>query len=364
MINDFNNVKAILSCKKQNFQKMYFKSMYEAESNYYMNPSKDSLNYITYLYKIGIEHFTSINEQYSVFLTMRMNSIVNTHLEIEKKLKLMQLKTKIINKLNEFEKSSNLIPFEEELHKKSKELINNSEKNKKSTLQIIKLSLRNQKNNFLLKAKNKLIKKYIQKSLTGNNELNYNGNSITPMKSIDNNYLLNNQLMVRTNDEKNNFINHPTKIFFDEDKNFLSKINFNNLKKVKRFDFEKITDNFLCRYTLSYNYLVNEYLKKIVDFLNENYNEKLEKYKSHFDLNYFYKMMIKDKSNNIGLFEKEIALHDENIEFLNYIDELNVKKKDGIIDIIDRIKIDNPIDNKETSCVLNEYIYKMMELFI
>ena len=364
MINDLNNVKTIIPLKRQDFEKEYFKLMYEAESNYYMNPSKISLNYVSYIYKIGIEHFSTINEQYSIFLTMRMNSIILAHTEIEKRLKQRQLKAKIINKLNEFEKLSNLIPFEGKLHKESKILIKDFDKKMKSNIQMIKFSLRNQKNNFLLKIKNKLIKKYIKKSLPTNSELNRIGNSITPMKPIDSDHLMNNQLMLRTNDENNNYINYPTKIFFDEDKSFLSKINFNNLKKVERFNCEKITDHFLSRYILSYRYLVKEYLKKIVEFLIVNYNEKLEKYKSHFDQNYFYRMMIKDKTNNMDLFEKEIALHDENVEFLNYIDELNIKKNDGIIDIIDRIKIDNPIDNKEINSVLNEYISKIMELFI
>ena len=41
-----------------------------------------------------------------------------------------------------------------------------------------------------------------------------------------------------------------------------------------------------------------------------------------------------------------------------------LKKNDKIIEIIDRFKINNPIDNKITNEIVNDYVYGILEIFI
>ena len=348
--------------------------MYDSETSYYSNPSSSSFKYLLYLYKRGMDYYTKKNEKYVKFLTMRMNSLITLHFDIENNLKLIYLKNNIKNKINKLEQPKENALLETKLKEISKEKIKNFEKNINSNIIMIKINLRNQRNNFIKRTRNKLFKKFIKKN-SNINEYTNNANiienknqklNITPIKDIDiNNNYLKHEIMIRTKGNSNmKQYFFPTQIFFDEDINFLFENNITLLKKEEKLNIEEMTNNFIKRYSLSYSNIIQEFIKKIVDIFNDNYRLKIDKYKKHCEIMCFYDMIIKDEYYKKDLIKNEIELHEENINYLNELNELQIEKNDKIIDIIDRFKINNPIDNKITNEIVNDYVYGILEIFM
>ena len=227
----------IILCSEPDFSKEYFKVLYDSETSYYYNLSSSSFKYLLYVYKIGIDFYCKKNESYANFLTNKLNAIFDLNSEIEPCLKLLQLKTYIKNKLEEFEKPENNALLNKQMEEESKKKIKKFKKNINSDIMLIRLELRKQRNNFIKKTRNKLINKFIKndfiidkKNIVDNqSRINI---SITPVKDF-NNDIISHQLMIRTkgtSDNKHNFF--PTEIFFDEDKNYLLN---NNIGIIKTF---------------------------------------------------------------------------------------------------------------------------------
>jgi hypothetical protein len=365
MINNQETSK-ICSAKK-NFPKVFFKSMYDREATYYSDPTTSSFNHLMCLYKKGLDYYTKVDEQYVKYLTARMNSLITLHFELEKDLKVLYLKSNIKKKLNKLEQAKEKELFEKKLFEESKEKIKKFTKDTNSNIIMIKLYLRNQRNNFIKRARNKLFKKLIKENTLIKEDLviekNLNMN-ITPIKDI-NNDTIRHQLMIRTKGNSNmKDYFFPTQIFFDEDKNFLFKNNINVFKKEEKFNIEEMTKNFIYRYSLSFNSIIYGLIKKINETLDENYTEKKDSYKKHCEIVSFYNMIIKDDYYRKDLIKNEIELHEENISYLNKLDDLQIEKIDKLIEIMDRFKNNNPIDNKATNEIVNDYVYGILEVFI
>ena len=75
-------------------------------------------------------------------------------------------------------------------------------------------------------------------------------------------------------------------------------------------------------------------------------------------------MIIKDEYYRKELIKNEIELHKENIKYLNDLDDLQIEKNDRLVEIMDRFKINNPIDNKSINEIVNDYIYGILEIFM
>lgn len=357
------------SFSKSDFPKLFFKLMYEYETSYYSDPSNSLFNYLIHLYKIGMDYYSKINEQYVKYLTMRLNSLITLHFEIENNLKLIYLKNYIKTKLNQMENPKQKDLLYKKLKNESKEKIKKFTIDINSNIIMIKMYLRNQRNNFIKRARNKLLKKFIKSNsniaeegqIGSKQNLNMN---ITPIKEI-NNDLLYHKMMVRTKEFSNSkqyFF--PTQIFFDEDKNFLFKNNINILKKEEKYNIDEITKIFLVRYSLSYNDIIQEFIKKVNELFSEYYGKKVDQYKKHCEVVSFYEMIINDKSYKNEIIKNEIGLHEENIQYLNNLDDLQIEKNDKLIEIKNRFKINNPIDNRVTNEIVNDYIYGIIELFM
>ena len=353
-----------------NYGKKFFKLMYDSETSYYSNPSNSSFKYLMCLYKKGIDYFLDKdNDQYVKLLTVRMNSLITLHFEIENNLKFIYLKYNIIKKLNKFKEPKEKSLLEQKLKEESKEKIKKFKIDTNSNIIMIKIYLRNQRNNFIKRARNKLFKKFIKNSSFKKedsfiqNKPNVNMN-ITPIKDI-NNDLLHHEIMIRTKGVSNiKQYFFPTQIFFDEDINFLFKNNINIIKKDEKFTIAQITQNFIERYSLSYNAIIFEFIKKIIELLDENYRKKIQKYKKHCEIVSFYEMIIKDECYRKEIIKNEIELREENIKYLNDLDDLQIEKNDKLVEIMDRFKINNPIDNKSTNEIVNDYIYGIFEKFM
>ena len=366
MINNREPTKIHIS--KKNFPKIFFKLMYDTETSYYSNPSTSSFYFLIKIYKTGMDYYSKINEEYVKYLTARMNSLITLHYELENNFKVIYLKNNIKNKLNKLEQPKEKALFEKKLFEESKEKIKKFTLDTNSNIIMIKLSLRNQRNNFIKRARDKLFKKFIKDNTLISEDIiidNKNQNMhITPIKDI-NNDLLRHQIMVRTkgNSEMKQYF-FPTQIFFDEDKNFLFKNNFNMLKKEEKYNIGDLTKNFIEHYSLSYNYIIQEFIKKLIELFSEYYRKKINKYKIYSESVSFYEMIIKDECYKKDLIKNEIGLHEENIKYMNDLDDLQIEKNDKLVEIMDRFKINNPLDNKATNEIVNDYIYGIFEFFM
>ena len=316
-----------------------------------------------------MDYYAKHNEQYVKYLTARMNSLITLHFELENDLKILYLKNNIKQKLNQLNQPKEKELLEKKLKEESKEKIKKFTKDTNSNIIMIQLYLRKQRSNFIKRARNKLFKKFIKDNNLIKEDIiieNKNSNmNITPIKYM-NNDLIRHQMIIRTknnnSDMKQNFF--PTQIFFDEDKNFLFKNNINVLKKVDKYNISEITNKFIERYSLSYKSIIQEFIKKINELFNEYHRKKINRFKEHSESVSFYEMIIKDEHYKKDLIKNEIELHEENIKYLNDLDDLQIERNDKVVEIMDRFKINDPLDNKSTNEIVNDYIYEILELFI
>jgi hypothetical protein len=340
--------------------------MYDKEASFYSNPSIASLNYLLSLYKEGMDFYSKVNEKYVKFLTTRMNSMLTLENEMEAKIKLLYLIKKIRNKLNQLEQPKEKELLEKELKEKSNKIIKKFEKDINSNVILIKINLRYQRNEFIKKVRKKLFNKFINKKQIAESVIgSINKNIIiTPIKDFNNDSLIH-QKYVRTYSDNNlNQSFFPTKIFFDEDTNYLFKNNISMLKKEEKFVIEDMTKGFIGRYSLSYSSIIQEYIKKIIESLEENYRAKIAKYKSHCDAVSFYEMIMNDEAYKSDLIRNEIGLHEENINYLKEKEELNMDLNDKLVDIVEKFEINNPIDKNAVNEIVNDYVYEILGLFV
>ena len=358
-----------------NFSKTFFKQMYDSETTFYSNPSKLSFNNLLHLYKEGMDFYVKINDKYVNFLTVRMNSIINLYFGIEQSLKLLYLKKKIELKLKQMESPKENEILERKLKEESKKIIKKFNNDTNSNIILVKIYLREQRNNFIKRARDKIFKKFIKQNSNLDNDgplcnKNCRNNlNITPIKNLSLDHeIIRQKIMIRTKGDSNmkkNFF--PTQIFFDEDIYYLFNNmmkNNNNSSKERMHNVEKMTRNFITKYSLSYSSIIQEYIKKIIEIFRTNYDEKKNKYKQHCEAITFYDMIINDDYYKKDVIKNVIGLHEENIKYLSDIDDLQIEKNDKLAEIINRFKLNNPIDNKITNEIVNDYIYEIIEIFI
>ena len=362
------NKEEMILCTEQDFSKIYFEVLYNAETSYYFHLNQSRFNYLLYVYDTGIKFYSKKNEKYAKFLTNKLNSIKKLNTEINKRLKSLYLKTKIKNKLAELETSNKKASLDIKLKEESLKKIKKFNKDINSDIIIYKLELRNQRKNFIKNARNKLFNKFIKNDLIANKEnidiTNQNNISITPIKGFDND-IFKHQIMIRTKEASNNKnIILPTEIFFDEDKYYLIKNNIGIFQiKEKKSQIEDLTKIFIEKYSLSYSQIIQEFIKKIIVLFDENYRNKIQKYKEYREIMNLYEMIIDDKYYKEHLIEREIALCEETLKYWKNIDELKIDLNDKLVESVDRFKIDNPIDNISVNEIVNDYVYEILGIF-
>ena len=358
------------TCSEPDFSNEYFKILYDAETSYYFNLSPKTYEYLLYVYKGGIDFYTNEikNDDYAEFLTNKLNSVLALNSEIQYNLKLLQFKTNINNKLNQFEKPEMKALFEKQMKELTNKKINKFKKNINSNIILIKLELRQQRNNFIKSARNKLFNKFIKNNyiIDKNNILDTkNRINITPIKDF-NNDIIQHQLMIRTKGASDNkpFL-FPTEIFFDEDSYYLIKNNICvfHKKEKSQNNIDVITKSFIEKFSLSYSFIIKEFIKKIIKLFNENYGNKINMYKEYRETISLFDDIINDEHYNKELINNEIGIHEENVKYLNEKEELNDDLNDKLIDTVDRFKINNPIDKIAINEIVNDYVYDILGLF-
>ena len=311
-------------CSEPDFSNEYFKLLYDAETSYYFNLSPKTFEYLLYVYKSGIDFYSYEikNDDYAEFLTNKLKSVLDLNSQMQYYLNFLQLKTE----------------------------------------------LRQQRNNFIKSARNKLFNKFIKNNYIidkSNIQDQKNRINITPIKDF-NNDIIQHQLMIRTKGASDNkpYL-FPTEIFFDEDRNYLIK---NNLcvfhKKEKgQITINAITKSFIEKFSLSYSLIIKEFIKKIIKLFNENYENKVNMYKEYKETISLFDDIMNDENYNKDLMNNEIGLLEENVKYLNEKEELNDDLNDKLIDTVDRFKINNPIDKIAINEIVNDYVYDILGLF-
>ena len=356
-------------CSEHDFSKEYFKILYDSETSYYYNLSPSSFKYLLYVYKIGIDFYSRKNAEYAKFLTNKLNSTFRLNLEIEFRLKLLQLKTNINNKLEQMEKPEIKASLEKKLKEESEKKIKKFKKNINSDIIMIRLELRNQRRNFIKNTRNKLFNKFINNNylieqnhpIDMKNKININ---ITPIK-VFNNDMIHHQLMIRTkgaSDNKHCFF--PTEIFFDEDKNYLLKNNIGVFQKKEKNYVNNITKAFIEKYSLSYSIIIQQFIKKIIKIFDENYRNKIKLFSQYKETVSLLDEMINDEYYKKDMIKNEIGLHEENINYLKEKEELNMDLNDKLVDIVEKFEINNPIDKNAVNEIVNDYVYEILGLFV
>ena len=356
-------------CSEHDFSKEYFKILYDSETSYYYNLSPSSFKYLLYVYKIGIDFYSRKNAEYAEFLTNKLNSTFRLNLEIEFRLKLLQLKTNINNKLEQMEKPEIKASLEKKLKEESEKKIKKFKKNINSDIIMIRLELRNQRRNFIKNTRNKLFNKFINNNylieqnnpIDMKNKININ---ITPIK-VFNNDMIHHQLMIRTkgaSDNKHCFF--PTEIFFDEDKNYLLKNNIGVFQKKEKNYVNNITKAFIEKYSLCYSIIIQQFIKKIIKIFDENYRNKIKLFQEYKETVSLFDEMIKDEYYKKDMIKNEIGLHEENINYLKEKEELNIDLNDKLVDIVEKFEITNPIDKNAVNEIVNDYVYEILGLFV
>ena len=356
-------------CSEHDFSKEYFKILYDSETSYYYNLSPSSFKYLLYVYKIGIDFYSRKNAEYSKFLTNKLNSTFRLNLEIEFRLKLLQLKTNINNKLEQMEKPEIKASLEKKLKEESEKKIKKFKKNINSDIIMIRLELRNQRRNFIKNTRNKLFNKFINNNylieqnnpIDMKNKININ---ITPIK-VFNNDMIHHQLMIRTkgaSDNKHCFF--PTEIFFDEDKNYLLKNNIGVFQKKEKNYVNNITKAFIEKYSLCYSIIIQQFIKKIIKIFDENYRNKIKLFSQYKETVSLLDEMINDEYYKKDMIKNEIGLHEENINYLKEKEELNMDLNDKLVNIVEKFEINNPIDKNAVNEIVNDYVYEILGLFV
>ena len=356
-------------CSEHDFSKEYFKILYDSETSYYYNLSPSSFKYLLYVYKIGIDFYSRKNAEYAIFLTNKLNSTFRLNLEIEFRLKLLQLKTNINNKLEQMEKPEIKASLEKKLKEESEKKIKKFKKNINSDIIMIRLELRNQRRNFIKNTRNKLFNKFINNNylieqnnpIDMKNKININ---ITPIK-VFNNDMIHHQLMIRTkgaSDNKHCFF--PTEIFFDEDKNYLLKNNIGVFQKKEKNYVNSITKAFIEKYSLCYSIIIQQFIKKIIKIFDENYRNKIKLFSQYKETVSLLDEMINDEYYKKDMIKNEIGLHEENINYLKEKEELNMDLNDKLVDIVEKFEINNPIDKNAVNEIVNDYVYEILGLFV
>jgi len=356
-------------CSENDFSKEYFKILYDSETSYYYNLSPSSFKYLLYVYKIGIDFYSRKNAEYAKFLTNKLNSTFRLNLEIEFRLKLLQLKTNINNKLEQMEKPEIKASLEKKLKEESEKKIIKFKKNINSDIIMIRLELRNQRRNFIKNTRNKLFNKFINNNylieqnnpIDMKNKININ---ITPIK-VFNNDMIHHQLMIRTkgaSDNKHCFF--PTEIFFDEDKNYLLKNNIGVFQKKEKNYVNNITKAFIEKYSLCYSIIIQQFIKKIIKIFDENYRNKIKLFSQYKETVSLLDEMINDEYYKKDMIKNEIGLHEENINYLKEKEELNMDLNDKLVDIVEKFEINNPIDKNAVNEIVNDYVYEILGLFV
>ena len=356
-------------CSEHDFSKEYFKILYDSETSYYYNLSPSSFKYLLYVYKIGIDFYSRKNAEYAKFLTNKLNSTFRLNLEIEIRLKLLQLKTNINNKLEQMEKPEIKASLEKKLKEESEKKIKKFKKNINSDIIMIRLELRNQRRNFIKNTRNKLFNKFINNNylieqnnpIDMKNKININ---ITPIK-VFNNDMIHHQLMIRTkgaSDNKHCFF--PTEIFFDEDKNYLLKNNIGIFQKKEKNYVNNITKAFIEKYSLCYSIIIQQFIKKIIKIFDENYRNKIKLFSQYKETVSLLDEMINDEYYKKDMIKNEIGLHEENINYLKEKEELNMDLNDKLVDIVEKFEINNPIDKNAVNEIVNDYVYEILGLFV
>ena len=126
---------------------------------------------------------------------------------------------------------------------------------------------------------------------------------------------------------------------------------------------DNITKNFLEKYSVSYSFILYEFIKKINKLFEDNYRTKVSVYKEYRVTISIFDDVLNDDYYQNDILENQIGLKEENVKYLKEKEDLNIDLNDKLVDAVERFKINNPIDKNMVNEIVNDYVYEILGLF-
>lgn len=341
---------------KRHLPSYFHKLVIESENKYYDNPDKKNLEYLLYLYKIGIE-FYSIEDATKVQpLSLRMNRLIKEHDEYRKTVYMEKLFDKIKETFKELKTSKKKLKTEaEDICNK---YLTEKEVQDKKKYELIKRGLDYQQKVFNRMMESKKIKSYLLrrkciKSRTilpivklelGKSLLHFSGMKETPIKRTP------------KGSEK-----EIKKINFNSDS---KKKDIITLKKADKYqDIQNLISYFINHFYSSYNSSIcKAYESKILKICDEDYIEKTKMNVEYLESINEFVQIASCESENLGAHNVVSSLHDE---FAKETNSINKKTKDKMNEYINQESKKNFDDNNNIfSLLINEFINKIISIIL
>jgi hypothetical protein len=334
---------------KKHLPEYFYKLLMENENFYYKFPYKKNLDYVIYLYKKAIEFYTFINPEYANYFMSKLSDFLSNHNKVVAKYVL----TKIAKRIKEFTEK-NKENIKKDIVKDCKAIISTSKHNAIFGNKYIELSLYHQRENFLNKKKEKLLKEYIKNKKTALDDSTIKNSYISPIKIEFNRK----EYHWSTTKNLQHISSQNKKIFFDETEEFIKK-DLEKIKKRRKFDINSYTNELNKKILSQITDISMDYLGEVIDLYSNDYKEKIAKYKEYNDNLLEYKNALDtiDMMELVNSVKKEFET-----EILNLTEETNLN-----YNLISN-KYNNFFTNAnnkedEINLLLNEFMEKILDNF-
>lgn len=341
---------------KRHLPSYFHKLIIESENKYYDNPDENNLEYLLYLYKIGIE-FYSIEDVTKVQpLSLRMNRLIKEHDEYRKTVLMENLCEKIKNTFKELK--TNKVNMKTKAKDVYNKYLAEKEVQDKKKEDLIKKGLDHQQKVFNTMVDAKKIKTFLIK------RRNIKSRTILPL--------------VKLNIKKSLFnfsgrIETPIKKTPKGSEKEIIKINFNSdskkkalikLKKADKFqDIQNLISNFINQFYLTYNNSIcKENENKILKICNEDYIEKTKMNAEYLESINEFDQIASCEPENLGAHNVVFSLQEEFAKETNSVNEKTKEKMNKYINQESKKNFDD--EHFVFSPLVNDFINKIISIIL
>lgn len=337
---------------KKHLPTYYHKLIVESENLYLDNPNQKNLDYLLYLYKIGIE-FYSIEDISRVNpLAKRMERLILGHNAYMRERAIEKIKEEVKSRTKKIKEDKETIKKESKLlldDYKAKEMDN---KLKEHSLIEKILNYQHSLVNKMIdgkKVKSYLIRRKTQKSRTLLTDINVLLSNKKFMQAV---YKTPRRIESKLITPKNGDSCIRTISFSNTDDKKTKIVTFK--KKDKSEEFQNIISNFLKQFVYSYNNYRQEYINTLLKICDEDYREKVQLNLEYFEsMNEFGRMAPDDKG-------AENVLSTLQVDYINDRKNLDKNTKDKVFSYIENQSKKEFEDNLSFSSLISTTISDLL----
>ena len=337
---------------KKHLPTYYHKLIVESENLYLDNPNQKNLDYLLYLYKIGIE-FYSIEDISRVNpLAKRMERLILGHNAYMRERAIEKIKEEVKSRIKKIKEDKETIKKESKLlldDYKAKEMDN---KLKEHSLIEKTLNYQHSLVNKMIdgkKEKSYLIRRKTQKSRTLLTDINVLLSNKKFMQAV---YKTPRRIESKLITPKNGDSCIRTISFSNTDDKKTKIVTFKKIDKSE--EFQNIISNFLKQFVYSYNNYRQEYINTLLKICDEDYREKVQLNLEYFEsMNEFGRMAPDDKG-------VENVLSTLQVDYINDRNNLDKNTKDKVLSYIENQSKKEFEDNLSFSSLISNTISDLL----